>query len=219
MMTDNVLDILMHSPRLALYHRRIEELLVEEAERRQQFYGTVVEDEKVEFINGEVVIQSPVKLSHNEASVRLLMLLRAYASKHQLGLVGHEKLMISLTRNDYEPDVCFFGRAKHENFIGDQMRFPAPDFIAEIPSPSTAAVDRGIKFEDYAAHGVTEYWIIDPEAQIVEQYILEGETYKLIAKTGSATLRSQAVSGFTIPARALFDEQSNMEALQQIVMS
>ena len=46
------------------------------------------------------------------------------------------------------------------------MKYPAPDFIAEILSPSTDERDRGIKFEDYAAHGVGEYWLLDPVIKV-----------------------------------------------------
>ena len=54
-----------------------------------------------------------------------------------------------------------------------QVGKPAPDFIAEILSDSTASVDRGVKFQDYAAHGVGEYWIVDPVQQTIEQYRLQ----------------------------------------------
>jgi Uma2 family endonuclease len=63
-----------------------------------------------------------------------------------------------------------------------QMRFPAPDFIAEILSPSTEENDRNIKSTDYAAHGVSEYWIIDPAYRIVEQYLLEKNRFGHIDK-------------------------------------
>ena len=42
------------------------------------------------------------------------------------------------------------------------MLFPAPDFAVEVLSPSTQKNNRGIKFDDYALHNVSEYWIIDP---------------------------------------------------------
>lgn len=32
--------------------------------------------------------------------------------------------------------------------------------------------DRGIKFIDYALHGISEYWIIDPDKKTIEQYIV-----------------------------------------------
>ncbi|MBI3244264.1 MAG: Uma2 family endonuclease [Chloroflexi bacterium] len=215
-----VLDPLIRSPKLPKYIQQLEATLAEEQRKRQAFYETVKEGDKVEFINGEVVMHSPVKLMHNEFSGALYQLIAAFAGKNNLGITGHEKLMISLTRNDYEPDVCFFGKEKAAHLRPDQLRFPAPDFIAEVLSDSTANVDRGVKFEDYAAHGVAEYWIIDPEAQTVEQYLLDGEAYKLAVKTDSAnnaTLKSAAIPGFAIPVLALFDSTERQRALRNLL--
>ncbi len=122
------------------------------------------------------------------------------------GFVRHEKMLISLTRNDYEPDVVYFGPETAQTFSLDQMKFPAPDFIVEVLSPSTEATDRGIKFQDYAAHGVTEYWILDPDREIVEQYALKGKVYELLVKSKTGTLQSVAVPGFEISVRDLFNE-------------
>ncbi len=215
-----VLAPLIHSPKLPKYIQQLEAALAEEQRQRQAFYEAVKEGDKVEFINGEVVMHSPVKLMHNEFSGALYQLVAAFAGKNNLGIVGHEKLMISLTRNDYEPDVCFWGKDKSDQLQPRQLRFPAPDFIAEVLSDSTADVDRGVKFEDYAAHGVAEYWIIDPEAQTVEQYLLDGETYKLAVKTdraSNATLKSTAIPGFAIPAQAIFDPAERQRTLRNLL--
>jgi Uma2 family endonuclease len=127
-------------------------------------------------------------------------------------------MMISLTRNDYEPDVCFFSQAKAQHFVADQMRFPAPDFVVEVLSDSTEENDRGIKFDDYAAHGVVEYWIVDPGAETLEQYALQANgRYELSIKAMTGEVRSSAVPGFTIPVRAIFDEQEQRAALRAIV--
>ena len=77
--------------------------------------------------------------------------------------------------------------------------------------------DRGIKFEDYAAHGVGEYWLLDPEAEVVEQYVLEGGRYALRLKSGSGEIESTMIDGFLIPVRALFDDAANLREVQQIV--
>ena len=50
------------------------------------------------------------------------------------------------------------------------MRFPAPDLVVEVLSVSTVVIDCGVAFEDYAAHGVGGYWMIDPDTKTVEQY-------------------------------------------------
>lgn len=208
---------LLNSPRLAQYARQIQAVLQSEADKRQGFYAQINEGDKAEFINGEVIFHSPVKLRHNNASSNLFFLLKAYVMHKDLGLVGYEKIMVSLTRNDYEPDICYFRKETSVQFKPDQMRFPAPDFIVEVLSASTEAHDRGVKFEDYAAHGVAEYWLIDPETQMVEQYKLQDDIYTLVIKTKSGQLESFTIPGFTIPVRAIFDEALNRETLQSLL--
>ncbi|MEE8391341.1 MAG: Uma2 family endonuclease [Anaerolineae bacterium] len=210
-------QLLIHSPSLPAYVQRFQSLLQTEREKRERFYEEMSEDQKVEFINGEIVMQSPAKLRHTVASKNLLMLLDAYVQKHGLGFVGHEKMLITLTRNDYEPDICYFGPEKTQIFTPDQMKFPAPDLAVEILSPSTEANDRGIKFVDYAAHGVAEYWIVDPDTEMIEQYILKGEAYQLRVKTDTGMVRSIAVEGLAVPVRAVFDEAEKIAAVREIL--
>jgi Uma2 family endonuclease len=217
MSNDALLDALVKSPRLGHYVDHLTGMLADERRRRERFYDEMNEQVKQEFINGEVIVHSPVKLKHERASRSLLELLDIYVRRHELGYVAHEKLLICLTRNDYEPDVSFFGREKAATFTPNQMKFPAPDFIAEVLSPSTEANDRGVKLEDYAAHGIGEYWIVDPENERVEQYVLMGDAYALQLKVNSGSLRSQVVPGFEIPVRAIFDEQENLAALKKLL--
>ena len=212
-----ILDPLIHSPQLSRYVEQLRGLLDEEQQRREAFYAWVTEDHKAEFVNGEVVVHSPVKLCHDQASSELAVLLFVHISQQKLGLVAHTKLMISLTRNDYEPDICFFRAERAGGFTPDQMRFPAPDFVVEVLSPSTEAHDRGVKFEDYAAHGVAEYWLIDADAETVEQYLLEGETYILQIKARSGVITSPVIAGFEIPIRAIFDPAEHTAALRQLL--
>lgn len=218
MMSEEIaLQTIIQSPKLALVVQEMQHILAAEEQRRADFYNTVTPSEKAEFINGNIVLHSPVRLRHNRYGKLLLSLLDAHVRRNGLGYVGYEKLLISLTRNDYEPDICFFGREKSADFTPDQRRFPAPDFIVEILSPSTAANDRGIKFVDYAAHGVTEYWLIDPANETVEQYLLHEGSYQLSHKLSGGTISSNVVADFLIPVRAIFDEAENLTALQMLL--
>lgn len=214
---EQALAVLRRSPRLPVRVAEMQHFLADEADARARFYETMTEGQKVEYINGEVVVHSPVKLEHNRVGKLLLRLLDTYVDAHRLGYVGYEKMMVSLTRNDYEPDICFWGRDQADAFEPGQMRFPAPDFVAEVLSPSTEAIDRGVKLEDYAAHGVAEYWILDPVRELVEQYGLEDERYVLRLKVHDGPLASLAVPGFSVPVRALFDEQENLAALAALL--
>jgi Uma2 family endonuclease len=215
--TEEIIQQLVRSPRLPQVTRQFQAILEAERAKRQRFYEEMSESQKQEFINGETIVHSPVKLRHSNASGNLFALLRAYVQKHSLGLVGHEKLLVTLTRNDYEPDICFFGTAKAQHFTPEQAKFPAPDLVVEVLSESTEAVDRGIKFEDYALHGVAEYWIVDPEQESVEQYILRDDEYELAVKVKSGVIESTAVTGFEIPVRAIFDPAEQLLALQAIL--
>lgn len=216
---DRDLKPLLDSPRLPFIARRIDAVLADEQRRRREFYARISEDEKAEFINGEVIMHSPVKLRHNAASGNLYRLLSTHVAVHRLGYVGFEKIMVSLTRNDYEPDICYFDQAKAATFTPDQVRFPAPDLVVEVISESTEQNDRGVKFEDYAAHGVSEYWIVDPDAETLEQYHLPegGDAYRLVIKAMTGQVRSFAISDFEIPVRAIFDPEINQAALQTLL--
>ena len=128
--------------------------------------------------------------------------------------------MISLSRNDYEPDICYFDKAKSKKFKKGQSLFPAPDFIVEVLSKGTAGNDRGVKFNDYQAHNVSEYWMIEPNKEIVEQYRLnrKGE-YELILKASKGKIECKAIKGFNIPIESMFDEDRNLEELTKILTS
>jgi len=63
-----------------------------------------------------------------------------------------------------QPDIsviCDHGKLDDRGCRG------APDFIAEILSPSTAAHDQITKLSLYEKHAVKEYWIIDPTYKLL----------------------------------------------------
>ena len=204
-------------PNAVLIMRELETALKAEQKKRQGFYEIIDESKKMEFINGEIYFQSPAKLWHTNAVGNLSQLLGAYVAANDLGIVGIEKLLISLSRNDYEPDVCFFSKEKSKEFSPRQMQFPSPDLVVEVLSESTERYDRETKFQDYAAHGIAEYWIVDPQHETVEQYMHQNGEYALILKSGEGHLKSVAVDGFSIPIRAIFDKKEMMTCLRAIV--
>lgn len=219
MLTEYVTELL-EAPDVQLIINRVQAVLNDEKKRRQSFYEWLTDDVKAEFINGEVIMHSPVKRRHLRASGNLSTLLRIYVQFHGLGEVDIEKAMVSLTRNDYEPDICFWRKEVADIFDDDTMQHPAPDLVVEILSKGTAKRDRGIKFEDYAAHGVREYWLVDPTRQTVEQFQLD-EAFMAFDAVGNFHLNDSITAltlpGFTIPIRAIFEQEANSEALKSLL--
>lgn len=175
-----------------------------EQRKRHEFWAEVDENLKAEFINGEIIYHSPVYGRHWMANTNILTELLPYVKNNNLGKVAVEKVMIRLTRNDYEPDICFWTTEKAQLFQAKQSAFPPPDFVVEILSDTTKDRDRGIKFKDYAQHSITEYWIIDVESLTVEQYILKDRQYDLNLKLNKGILVSIAIKGFSILVEDIF---------------
>lgn len=208
------LQAILSSPCLPDFAETINRRLREESARRVQFYQDMSDEHKMEFIEGEVVMHPAHRNWHLLARKNLVLLLENYVRLHRLGQVRDGKCLCVFPRNDYEPDIVFFGPEKSARLRPDTLKFPVPDFAVEILSDSTAARDRGVKFTDYEAHGVKEYWIIDPEARVAEQYVLSDGAFLLRMKSASGELVSEAVPGFRIPVSAIFDEAANLSALR-----
>ncbi len=207
---DAVLEPVMRSPLFPKLLKDLNDLAAEEERKRRCFVETLAPDRKAEFIDGEAVLHSPARARHLDVTANLLFLLKRHVFKTGKGRVFAEKCLVSLTRNDYEPDVVYYGPEKAVRIEPGQMRFPAPDLVVEVLSESTVARDRGVKFEDYAAHGVREYWIVDPEAGTIEQFLLPdgGAAYQLHEKLGHGTLRARVMEGLEVPVAAVFDEEA-----------
>lgn len=214
---ETLLAPLRHSPQLIEAVDLLQAQLQAERALRTRFYAEMTPEQKVEFIDGEVILHSPAQNRHLDVTGRAALLLQCHVHTGNLGEVKIEKCLCVFPRNDYEPDIVFFGREKAAAFRPDTMKFPVPDLAVEVLSESTEARDRGVKFEDYAAHGVGEYWIVDAEREVLEQYVLRDGVYELVLKSGSGELRSAVVPGFTVPVRALFSTEENVTALRRLL--
>jgi Uma2 family endonuclease len=194
--------------------------LKDEFSKRMGFREWLDEDKKAEFINGQIIMHSPVKKQHWEASENLAFLIGLYTRLHDLGQIAVEKALIALTRNDYEPDICYFSKEKAAQFEPNQMLFPAPDFVVEILSKSTAKIDKTIKLYDYGFHGVKEYWIVDPIKQSVDQYVLFKDGNEFLPATTfryGMDISSTVIKDFEIPVAAIFDKKINQETLAELM--
>ena len=199
----------------------VQSVLRREKEARLAFREWLKDDVKAEFINGEVIMHSPVKRGHLDATRNLLTLLHSYVTLKELGVVSSEKALIALSRNDYEPDLCFWTNEQAKDFNEDTMVHPAPAFVVEVLSKGTQHKDKGIKFQDYAAHDIGEYWMIDYRKELILQYVLlmeKPKEYTLIKEYNvNEAIESTVVKGFKIPVKAIFDETENLKALQKIL--
>jgi Uma2 family endonuclease len=68
----------------------------------------------------------------------------------------------------------------------------APDWVCEILSPATAALDRTRKMHHYARVGVSHLWLVDPGPRTLEIFRLDGQGWRLAASfAGDGKVRAE----------------------------
>jgi Uma2 family endonuclease len=88
------------------------------------------------------------------------------------------------------------------------LDMPPPRLIAELVSPGKTNRDRDTipKRSQYAALGVPEYWLIDPDRKTVTVLTLAAEDYQVIGTfSGSESIQSQELPGLSLPVEQLFE--------------
>ena len=123
-MSDAILESMLQSPMLPELIEQAQRAFAREQKLRRKFYADITPEHKWEFIQGEVIMHSPEQNRHLAASQRIYGVLSGFTRVQRLGLVRHEKAMTCFPRNDYEPDVIFFGPAKAAMIDPDTLKFP-----------------------------------------------------------------------------------------------
>lgn len=172
----------------------------------EEFWAWCDEDVKAEFVDGEVIVYSPVSIHHNRLTRFLIPLLQLFVEKHGLGeVLGSEFAVRLRARLVRVPDLIFVSKKKAQMI--QETRFEgAPDLIVEIVSPDSEERDWREKYHEYERAGVQEYWVIDPHSRTVAFYQLEeGKGYRKVAPE-EGIYRSKAVEGFWLRPEWLWRE-------------
>jgi Uma2 family endonuclease len=90
------------------------------------------------------------------------------------------------------PDLAGWRRARMPQVPQAAAVELAPDWVCEVLSPSTRAVDRAEKLPIYAREQVAYAWLVDPAEQLLEVLRLEGRRWSLLDTWhGDAKVRAE----------------------------
>jgi len=190
-------------PAAAPVHFSDDEPIVEEGQQahpgrrmtEEEFVAWVHEKTRAEWVDGEVIIMSPVSDRHADIHSWLASILRIWLEQHDLGCIrGDQMVRLSKPRSRRVPDLYFFSRGRASLQLKNHFDGP-PDVIFEIVSPDSAARDYRDKLKSYEASGVKEYWIIDPLVNRMEANELVKGRYRSIEDRDGA-IPSKAIKGF-----------------------
>jgi hypothetical protein len=110
------------------------------------------------------------------------------------------------------PDIAGWRRERMPRFPRTAYVTLAPDWVCEILSPSTRALDVGPKRAIYREHGVGWLWLVDPEARSLEAFALrDGAWSEIGTLTGDDTVSIPPFDATRFPLAALWpdDEQAS----------
>ena len=132
------------------------------------------EGERAELIDGQIYMMAPPSRKHQD----ILSFLHLAIGKHIAKSNGECRIYtapfaVFLFANDskyLEPDISVIC---DKNKLNDHGCNGAPDWIIEIVSPSSRAMDYYTKLSLYREAGVREYWIVDPAKQAILVYDME----------------------------------------------
>src|SRR5262245_33115383 len=150
-----------------------------------------------EIIDGRHFVSPAPHVYHQQVSARLYRQLHALIEEPGLRTVLYAPTDVELSRHDIvQPDLIAVLSAR-EHIITRLSIQGAPDLVVEILSESTRGRDQGDKRMLYERAGVREYWIVDPEAQVVTQRLLGAEGYGL-PRREHARVELHAPQGATV---------------------
>jgi Uma2 family endonuclease len=129
-------------------------------------YWAIEDDKPCELILGRLVVSPSPSLLHQAVSI-LLSELFLKASRNGGGLAVAAPMDVILADDTIvQPDLLYV--AKQNRGIVSERIAGAPDLVVEILSPGTERRDRLEKMDLYAKFGISEFWLVDPHAQLFE---------------------------------------------------
>lgn len=142
--------------------------------------------EAVELINGKLFILSPAPASrHQVIAKNLVGKFIPFFDGNQCNIffAPFDVRLVATKTSDNEiytvvqPDICVICDVQK---IDDRGCLGAPDLIVEILSPYTAKKDLTEKYALYEENGVQEYWVVFPDTNAINQYVLKNGQYEII---------------------------------------
>ncbi len=164
-----------------------------------------------ELIDGVHCVTPSPNRSHQELLGRLHLALGGFVKSHRhLGQVLLSPFDVVLSSHDVvEPDLLFIAHDQEGMVTEHNVQGP-PALVVEIFSPSTKRRDQTVKRSLFELRGVREYWMVDPDRQLVSVFRRSSDgaltQVEELIRDGGATvaLTSPLLPAFSLDVNDLF---------------
>ena len=177
-----------------------------------QRYG---DDGPFEYLDGEFMPVAPQVSGSGRAGGSLYRLLANHVDEHDLGEVFIETpFVLTLDRSRWVtgsrvPDVMFYSQQRFEQFTQDYPDWEtipvvgAPDFVAEIVSPTDSFTEVSDKVRRYLDDGVQLVWVVDWRAKTIQTHA-QGSNQSLTFSATDSLSADPVIAGFTLELEKYF---------------
>ena len=131
-----------------------------------------------ELIDGEHYVTPSPNTKHQKVSLNLTLRLGSWLEQHSLGQIFYAPFDVVFSHFDVvEPDLLYLSHERAAQVLTDANVQGVPELVVEIGSPTTRRRDETIKRALYERAGVLDYWVVDPELDVVRVYRRDGERF------------------------------------------
>ncbi|MGB3615143.1 MAG: Uma2 family endonuclease [Elainellaceae cyanobacterium] len=168
-------------------------------------------DSHCELVNGILVDMPPESDENNDIAKRLLFEL---AKSIPVALLGYKDTEIEVSGRratcripdllvHSEESKAALASTKRATLTHDML---PPALVIEIVSPGQKNRDRDYRYKrtEYAARGVAEYWIVDPEAKQITRCRWENGLYEDTVHRGVEAIASDVAPSFGLAVEDVF---------------
>ena len=174
---------------------------------QQYMEWETLQPERHEFIAGEIFAMTGARIDHNLINGNAYLQFRQALRGLPCGVFFTDiKVRVEAADAYFYPDL-FVTCDAADLAQGDALSVQRPWLIAEVLSDSTAAYNRGKKFEHYRAlPSLTHYLLIEVERQHVDLFRQNADGLWVLHPLGPAdALVIQAPHAITIPVASLYE--------------
>jgi Uma2 family endonuclease len=141
-------------------------------------YAAIDDGNRYQVIEGELLMTPSPRTRHQRIVLNLGRHLANFAYSIGAGEVFLAPLDVVLKTERpavvLQPDALFISTERSE-IITEANIQGAPDLVVEVLSPSNIRLDTVVKRRLYAQYGVKEYWIVAPDSEHVEVFLLSAD--------------------------------------------
>jgi Uma2 family endonuclease len=160
-----------------------------------------------ELIDGELIVNPAPAPRHQRIVRTFITRLDRYFEEQGGGeVIGSPIDVVLDSENVVEPDVIVI-KSDRASIVDEKNVQGAPNIVIEVLSAGTRRKDEVSKRRLYEQSGVDEYWIADPDADLVKLYCRTGAGFVLAAEVSAdrgEAVTSPLLPGFSLDVRDIF---------------